>query len=93
MVSNGSHRREVEVRQLWRMNVEDSTGEVATKKPCKMQNASLDIFICDQIASCDLECSQRSDQEANQDYVFRQRLKMRMLVERTMQGAGDARRD
>ncbi len=91
MVTNGTISREVDVRPLWRMSVEDEPAE-GEKKSCLMRNAPLSMFICDQMASCPLECTQKEEQEGNQDFVFRQRLKLKMLVERTMQGAGDARR-
>lgn len=71
--------------------MEEEPGE-GDKRNCLMRNAPLNLFICDQIASCPLDCTQKDEQEGNQDFVFRQRLKLRMIVERTMQGAGDGRR-
>ena len=92
MVGNGvTGNGNNEVRPLWKMSVQEPDGKV--KRPCLMQNAPLKLFICPRIASCNIPCSQKEEQEGNQDYVFRQRLKLHMKVERTMQERGDARRD
>jgi hypothetical protein len=92
MVENGTVSMEAEVRPIWRMSMEEEPA-ADRKRPCLMQNAPLKLFICPQIAECPLPCSQKEEQEKDQDFVFRQRLKLKMLVDRTMQTAGDAKRD
>ena len=92
MVSNGTLKVDIEVRPIWRMSIEEGNGVGKDRIACRMKDSPLEMFICTQTVGCKLDCSQKAEQEGNQDYVFRQRMKLQMLVEKTMQGAGDAKR-
>ena len=93
MVGNGSVESAGEARALWRVSLEEEPEDDCRRKPCLMVDAPLEMFICPQVACCSLECAQKEEQEKNRDWVYRQRLKIRMLVDRSMQSAGDAHRD
>ena len=57
-------------RPLWRIHLSDYD-----KNGCRMHDAPIEFFICAQVETCPLRCTQKLEQREREDYIRVQRLK------------------
>jgi hypothetical protein len=62
-------------RPIWRLYFSD-----LDKNGCRMHNIPIEDFICPQVDTCELRCTQKHVQHEREDYVRSQRIKTQAKI-------------